>query len=271
MKSGLFVIACALFAALIILPTRLGQSQNTNKSTNKNTDSATSTPRRPLPKPVAGSRGFEQFAGRDASSRAIAGAATRSVDDPATPHYDRAAAAYAAANYKSAAEEFAQAVRLNPTWVQAHYALALSLTETNQLNEAIAEFKQVLKLAGKGDLKIVANYNMGNAYADLGQYQEAIAAYQQAIRLDQEHARPQGLSKPHNNLGLAYAASGQLPQALREFSQAVRLRPEYAEAHFNLGVAYLQSGKKHEAEEQQQLLLKLNVELAAKLGALIEQ
>ncbi len=37
------------------------------------------TPRRPLPKPANGSRGFEQYAGKDASSRLIASGATRSV------------------------------------------------------------------------------------------------------------------------------------------------------------------------------------------------
>jgi tetratricopeptide (TPR) repeat protein len=266
MKSSLFGIACVLFAALLIFSTESARSQKTNKNTN-----STGTPRRPLPKPVAGSRGLEQYAGRDASSRAIAAAATRAVIDPATPHYDRGATAYSAANYKDAVEEFSEAVRLSPDWVQAHYALALSFTETDRLKEAIAEFRQVLKLNARGDLKIVANYNMGNAYADLGQYKEAIEAYQQAIKLDTESSRPQGLSKPHNNLGLAYAASDQLPEAIAEFLQAVRLRPDYAEAHFNLGVAYLQSEKKHEAEEQQQLLLKLNPELAAKLDELLKK
>lgn len=51
----------------------------------------------------------------------------------------------------------------------------------------------------------------------------------------------------------------------------MQLRADYAEAHFNLGVAYLQLGKKHEAEEQQQLLVKLNSELAGKLDALIKE
>src|SRR5260370_9137643 len=40
------------------------------------------TPRRPLPKPVAGSRGFEQFAKRHASPRRIAAAGPREILDP---------------------------------------------------------------------------------------------------------------------------------------------------------------------------------------------
>lgn len=42
-------------------------------------------PRRPLPKPAAGARGFEQYATRDASSRLIAAGATRDIDKPRIP------------------------------------------------------------------------------------------------------------------------------------------------------------------------------------------
>jgi tetratricopeptide (TPR) repeat protein len=242
---------------LAMTPAVLAQGSNQERSKQQ--------PRRPLPKPVAGSRGFEKYAGRDASSRLIAGAATREALDPAAPAYARGDADYAAGKYKEAVEQFSDAVRLRPDWVQAHYALALSLTETEELKEAIEEFKQVLKLNAKEELKILSYYNMGNAYADLGEYKEAIESYKEAIKLKPE------LSKPHNNLGLAYAALDRLAEAVAEFNEAVQLRPDYADAHFNLGVAYLQSCKKHESEEQQRILVKLNPELAAKLDALIKK
>ena len=244
------------------------------------------TPRQQLPKPVAGTRDFEQFAQRDASARQVAGAATRAprprparaarpegaeAEGFATIAYDRGDTDYAAGRYKEAVEAFSEAVRRRPDWVRAHYALALSLIETEKLKEAIEEFKQVLKLNATEELKVLSNYNTGNAYADLGQYAEAIEAYQQAIKLDANSARPQQLSKPHNNLGLAYAASDRLAEAVAEFNEAVHLRPDYAEAHFNLGVAYLQLAKKNEAREQQRILVKLKPELAAKLGALIKK
>ncbi len=43
------------------------------------------TPRRPLPKPASGARGFEKFAGRDASDRLIAAGATRQTVNPRHP------------------------------------------------------------------------------------------------------------------------------------------------------------------------------------------
>lgn len=235
------------------------------------------TPRRLLPKPVTGARGFEQFAGRDASARLIAGAAIREVlpgeegVDSAGNAYDRGETDYAAGRYKEAVENFSAAVRRRPDWTQAHYALAVALIETEELKAAIEELKQVLKLNAKDELKILSNYNMGNAYADLGQYEEAIEAYQQAIKLNTESARPTTLSKPHNNLGLAYAASNRIAEAIAEFNRAVKLNPDYAEAHYNLGVAYLQLGKKNKAREQQRILVKLKPDLASKLDALIKK
>lgn len=43
-------------------------------------------PRRPLPKPASGSRGFDQSTGRDAASRLIAAAATRGPLGPVAPY-----------------------------------------------------------------------------------------------------------------------------------------------------------------------------------------
>jgi tetratricopeptide (TPR) repeat protein len=225
----------------------------------------TPTPRRPLPKPVSGARGFEQYASREASSRLAAGAATRGETAPEKLLYEEGEAAYAAGNYQSAVENFSKAVGLKPNWAEAHYALALSLIEMENLKAAIEELKQVVKLKPSYQLTVMSNYNLGNAYFDLGEFKEAIEAYKHAIELNPE------LSRPHNNLGLAYAASDQLAEAIPEFERAVKLKADYAEARFNLGVAYFQSGKKHEAEAQQQLLLKINPELAGKLDTLIKE
>jgi tetratricopeptide (TPR) repeat protein len=214
----------------------------------------------PLPKPVAGTRGFEQFAKRDASARLIAGGATRVIVEPPGDHFAKGEAFYKAGKYEAAVKELRESIKVSQDWDDPHYILALSLTGLGQLKEAIEEFKQTIKLAIKDEPKVLSYYNIGNAYADLGQYKEAIEAYQQAIKLNS------GLSKPHNNLGLAYAALGQLKDAVSEFNQAAQLKPDYAEAHYNLGVALLQLGRKNKAEEQRQILEKLKPELATRLG-----
>ena len=223
------------------------------------------TPRRQLPKPAGGSRGFEQFAKRDASARLIAGGATRVIVEPPGDHFAKGEAFYKAGKYEAAVKELRESIKVSRDWDDPHYVLALSLTELGQLKEAIEEFKQTIKLAIKDEPKILSYYNIGNAYADLGQYKEAVEAYQQAIKLKPD------LSKPHNNLGLAYAALGELKEAVSEFNQAAQLKPDYAEAHYNLGVADVQLGRKQDAAEQRKILWKLNPDLAAKLDALIKK
>ena len=221
------------------------------------------TPRRSLPKPVA-ARGFDQFASRDASARLIAAAATREIIDPGD-HYARGVENYKAGKYEAAVAELKEAIKASPEWDELYYVLAISLTELGKLSEAISAFKTANFWALKDDLRILSYYNLGNVYADLGDYENAIQSYKLAIKFDPS------LSKPHNNLGLAYAALGKLSEAANEFSQAVRLKPDYAEAHYNLGVADLQLGKKKEAQEEQRILMGLKPDLAAKLNSLIHK
>lgn len=222
------------------------------------------TLRRPLAKPNDSKRGLEQFAKRDASARLVAGGATRVIVDPGD-HFARGEQFYKGRQYEPARKELEKAIEQSPDWDDPHYVLALTLTELFELRAAIEQYKQVVKLAIKDEPKILAYYNMGNAYFDLGEYENAIESYQQAIKLDAK------LSKPHNNLGLAYAALGRLTEAVAEFEEAVRLKSDYAEARFNLGVAYLQLGKTNQADNQQKMLLTLNPQLSAKLKALINK
>jgi hypothetical protein len=69
---GLPSVSLCVFALLVLL-TGVGMAQK-------------SGPRRPLPKPASGPRGFEQSTGRDAASRLIAAAATRGPLAPVAPY-----------------------------------------------------------------------------------------------------------------------------------------------------------------------------------------
>ena len=138
-----------------------------------------------------------------------------------------------------------------------------TLTETNQLKEAIEEFKKAIDLATSDDSKIVANYNMANTYFDLGDYQNAARAFQNSLKFDAK------LSKVHNNLGLALVGMKRTSDAAAEFKQAIDLKPQYAEAHYNLGLTYLQLGKRSEADQESQALSGINPDLAERLKKLI--
>jgi len=52
--------------------------------------------------------------------------------------------------------------------------------------------------------------------------------------------------------------SGQMPEAMEHYEEALRIKPDYAEAHYNLGVALYQAGRVSEAVEQFEQVLRIN-------------
>ena len=186
------------------------------------------------------------------------------IEASAPSHLSKGETEYRAGRNAAAVPELRQAVKESPDSYDSHYLLALTLTETRDFKGAIEEFTKAIALATKDDSKIVANYNMANAYFDLGDYQNAADTYKIALQIDDT------LSKVHNNLGLALVGLKHMSDAAAEFTRAVDLKPKYAEAHYNLGVAYLQSGQKEEARAQQIILANLDAQLAAKLDALLK-
>ena len=63
------------------------------------------------------------------------------------------------------------------------------------------------------------------------------AHYEQALRIKPDYA------EAHNNLGIALAQTGKIEEAIAHYEQALRIKPDYAEAHNNLGIALAQTGK----------------------------
>ena len=114
----------------------------------------------------------------------------------------------------------------------------MTLTEQGRLDEAIAAFRQAIRL--KPDLA-EAHSGLGDALAAQGKLDEAISACRQAIR-----AKPD-LAAAHSSLGNTLAAQGKLDEAIPAYRQAIRIKPEFAEANSNLGNALAQQGKLEEA------------------------
>jgi tetratricopeptide (TPR) repeat protein len=108
----------------------------------------------------------------------------------------------------------------------------LGFMELAMMDEAIAEFKQVVNL--EPDL-LLAHLCLGIAYTERGKADEAMRELRlvQALTSD-----PQTRALVHNSLGNLYADSECYDQALPEFEKAVELDPDFAAAYFNLGAAY---------------------------------
>jgi tetratricopeptide (TPR) repeat protein len=66
----------------------------------------------------------------------------------------------------------------------------------------------------------------------------------------------------HNIWGVELLRAGKVPEAVGEFEQALRLKPDYVQAHINLGNALGQSGRVQEEIEQYEQALRLDPDQA---------
>jgi len=212
----------------------------------------------------AGSRGFAQFAGRDASDKLLVGAATRGVGD-ANPEATALALyqqgeqlhkagqhAQARQKFEAARDAFVKAARATPDNGEIYYHLGVAYETLQQYPEAIKAYREAISRNLKYPGDLLASYNLANVHAALGQHVEAVEAYQQVLRLSP------GLAMPHYNMGLSYAAltPPRHAEAIKEFQEAIRLQPEadketnkqqLSQTYYNLGVTHGAAGQFEEA------------------------
>ncbi len=140
-----------------------------------------------------------------------------------------------------------------------HDAVASLHLDAGQFDEAIAEYRQSLRL---NDESAPTHYNLGYALSARGRREEAIAEFQAALRIDPDYAQA------HNNLGALLQIGGQPDAALDHYRRAVALRPDNVEARANLGQLLSIRGRAAEAAAQFIEALALSGDNVQSLGGL---
>ena len=137
-----------------------------------------------------------------------------------------------------AIDQFREAMKINPGFVDARINLAIGLANKGKMDEAIGYFSEALKINPDSDK---AHINLGVALAKLGRTADAMHHYTEALRINPE------FDEAHNNLGVALASQEKFDEAIDHYFEALRINPRSAEVHNNLGSALFRKGKINEA------------------------
>jgi len=142
--------------------------------------------------------------------------------------------------------------------------LAELLQTTGHKPEAIAELN---KIVSSNSFDPVGFYNLGNAFARLGESESAIAAYRTAIE------QRKGLySRAYNNLGVLLLRAGKWDEAQEAFLSALKIESfRYAEASYNLGRVYAAKGQNDLAAREWRRALAVNPQHDAAKQALANE
>jgi len=92
-------------------------------------------------------------------------------------------------------------------------------------------------------MQSITENNLGTAFLEKGQYDQAIAHHERAIALRPDYA------PAYNNLGAVLRAAGRLDDAVARYQQALAIRPDFASASYNLANALLEQGKAGDSVE----------------------
>ncbi len=115
-----------------------------------------------------------------------------------------------------------------PESADVHNLLGIALASSGKVDEAIAEFREALRLDPGS---AATHWHLGAALAGRGAPAEALGHLQRSVELDPANAQA------HNDLGLMLALQGQLDDAVGHFERAVALDPGFQDARTNLGAA----------------------------------
>lgn len=194
-----------------------------------------------------------------------------------------------------------QTVAANPQDPQAHYALGEKYESLGQMQAALRQYKEALKLK-PDDAKGL--YRLGRLMGELGKPEQAIEIIKKALKLNPNFAEARSLLATEynqqgttlmqqgnleaakealeagiqakggpaetealrNNLGCLYVRENRLDQAVGTFQQVLRQNPNMAQAHYNLALIYYQQGDYQAANREFFALKGINPAMAGELS-----
>jgi tetratricopeptide (TPR) repeat protein len=119
-------------------------------------------------------------------------------------------------NYREATEDFTQAIKLDPKYIEAYFKRGYSYTWVSKHQEALTDFNQAIVLDPN---YLDAYLNRGWSQLFLQNDQAALEDFNRAIRINPNYANA------YAHQGMAYIKMGKYQAALESSKQAIRLDP----------------------------------------------
>lgn len=164
------------------------------------------------------------------------------------------AMAYAGKGYgEKALEECQKAVDLKPDYAEAHNYLGTLYLNNGNTQAAIDAFQRALSII-LYDTPAIALYNMGRAYVVRKEYDKAMAKYQEAAAKDTKRAITPLIML---EMGRVSMLQGDEEKAVDYLKKSVDLVPNFVEAYYLLADCYARQGKKVQARESLETIVKL--------------
>ncbi len=176
-----------------------------------------------------------------------------------------------------AIDVYNQVTKIEPDNPEPHNNLGYIYNHTGKFNEAIDSCQRAIRLLGETGLAYKQGYqvrnqvlshaykNLGNAYSNLKQYNEAAEALKQATAIEPNNAAA------HFNLGLTLYNGGRYSEAILAYKEVVKLKPTLVPARFNLALAYIATNDREGALAEYNELKKLNPKMADQLHTIIDR
>ena len=142
--------------------------------------------------------------------------------------------------FEAAANEFEQALALNPADPRVHFQFAICLLSLGRNDEARRQFEQVRKLAGESRY---VTYYLGRLDLLSNDYASAIR------RLASVAEDPPSPDTPFH-LGVAYISSGDVTVGTKWLERAAKLLPRDYRVHYRLARAYSSAGREQDADRE---------------------
>jgi tetratricopeptide (TPR) repeat protein len=155
--------------------------------------------------------------------------------------------------YEKAIENYKEALRINPNFLEAHNNLGVSLYDLRRYGEAEKEYNEALQINPNS---AEAHNNLGALLYELKRYEEAEKEYKEALRISPDYARA------YNNLGVLLKELKRYEEAEKEYKEVLRINPDFAVAHYNLGNLLADLKRYEEAEKEYKEALRISPDYA---------